>query len=35
MFHGDGRTDRHTGIMKMIVEFHNFVNAPKKKEIPN
>ena len=25
----DGRTDRHTDMMKLIVAFRNFTNAPK------
>ena len=29
LFHMDGRTDRETGMTKLIVAFRNFVKAPK------
>jgi hypothetical protein len=29
LFHLNGRTDRHTGLTKLIVTFLNFSNAPK------
>ena len=29
LFHDDGLTDGHTDIMKLIVAFRNFANAPK------
>jgi len=28
LFHADGRTDRQTDMTKLIVDFHNFTNAP-------
>jgi hypothetical protein len=29
MFHAYGRTDRQTGVTKLIIAFRNYVNAPK------
>jgi hypothetical protein len=29
-FHADRQTDGQTDMMKLIVTFHNFANAPKK-----
>jgi len=29
LFHADGRTNRRTGMAKLIVVFRNFANAPK------
>jgi len=29
LFHANGRTDRQTDIMKLVVAFRNFANAPK------
>jgi len=29
LFHAEGRTDRRTGVTKLIVAFRNFANAPK------
>jgi hypothetical protein len=29
LFHVDAQTDRHTGIVKLMVTFHNFANMPK------
>ena len=29
LFHAHGRTDSQTDMMKLIVDFHNFANAPK------
>jgi len=28
LFHADGRTDRQTGMTKLLVAFRNFANAP-------
>jgi hypothetical protein len=30
LFYADGRTDRRTDMMKLIVAFHNCAKAPKK-----
>ena len=29
LFHADGRTDRRTNMMQLIIAFRNFPNAPK------
>ena len=29
LFHVDGRIDRQTDMMKLIVAFHNFLNVPR------
>jgi len=32
LFHADGQTERETDMTKLIVAFHNFADAPKKRE---
>jgi len=33
IFHADGRTDGRTDMMKLMVTFCNFANAPKNREV--
>ena len=35
LFHVGGRTDGQRGMMKPIVTFRNFTNAPKKQHLKN